>query len=90
MGRDLLHGGDTMKKNILEINRADNLRRMKAWIKKSYRDDLKYPDLFCQEMDTIIAAAKELKLENHIPDTMITCSKCGLYHSIYDEECPPF
>jgi hypothetical protein len=23
-------------------------------------------------------------------DTMITCSKCGLYHSIYDKECPPF
>ena len=23
-----------------------------------------------------------------INDIMITCSKCGVYHSIYDKECP--
>jgi len=28
--------------------------------------------------------------EEKIADTMVTCQKCGLYHSVYDKECPPF
>jgi hypothetical protein len=37
-----------------------------------------------------IAAVLNATAKREVPDTMITCSKCGLYHSIYDTECPPF
>lgn len=47
--------------DIIERNNADNLRRMKKWLKLCFGDDMKYPDVFHQEMDVIIAAAKELK-----------------------------
>jgi hypothetical protein len=49
--------------NLIERNNADNLRRMKKWLKFIFKDEMKYPDVFNQEMDIIIEAAKELKKE---------------------------
>lgn len=49
--------------DLIEKNNADNLRRMRIWIKKMFKEDLKYPEVFREEMDVLIAAAKELKKE---------------------------
>lgn len=49
--------------DIIERNNADNLRRMRLWLRKCFIEDFKYPDVFIQEMNVIIAAAKELKKE---------------------------
>jgi hypothetical protein len=54
---------DKKYQDLIDENNADNLRRMKAWIKKCFKEDLKYPDVFRQDMDTILLAAKELKKE---------------------------
>ena len=47
----------------IEKNNKDNLRRFKAWLKKCFKEDWKYPEVFIQEMDIIIVAALELKKE---------------------------
>ena len=47
----------------IEKNNKDNLRRFKAWLKKCFKEDWKYPEVFIQEMDIIIVAAAELKKE---------------------------
>ena len=45
----------------IEKNNKDNLRRFKAWLKKCFKDDWKYPEVFIEEMDIVIIAAAELK-----------------------------
>ena len=47
--------------DIIEKNNKDNLRRMKAWLKKCFKEDWKYPEVFIEEMDIVIIAAAELK-----------------------------
>jgi hypothetical protein len=38
----------------------------------------------------VITAFLKAHHPKEIADTMVTCQKCGLYHSIYRTECPPF
>jgi NAD(P)H-flavin reductase len=49
--------------DAIERNNKDNLRRFKRWLKDQFKEDWKYKDVFIQDMDVIISAAKELKKE---------------------------
>jgi hypothetical protein len=51
------------QQELIDRTNADNIKRFKAWLKKQFKDDWKYPDVFIQDMDIIIAAARELTKE---------------------------